>query len=131
MSGSAIIFSSLLVLTVVLLALVVLTGLRAQRKRHLTLVASTLVALAATIWAAIVLGEQYDLEAAGWITPVHLGLARVSTASFLLPAATGLLTLRDGRVRPWHRWAAFIAVGLTLAAAVTGVWMILGAERLP
>ena len=131
MTGPVVAFSGSLLLTVALLALVVRTGLRARRRLHLSLVACTPVALGLTIFTAVRMGEHYDLESAGWITPVHLLLARVATASFVLPAATGVMTLRHARVRPWHRGAAFIAVTLTVAAAVTGVWMMCRAEPLP
>jgi hypothetical protein len=129
-SGPVAAFAGLLLLTVLLLAFVVLTGLRARRRLHLTLVGVTIVSLGLTIVAAFGVGELYDLESAGWITPVHLKLARFATASFVLPAATGVLTVRNGRVRPWHRGAAVVAVTLTVAAALTGFWMLLEADSL-
>jgi hypothetical protein len=124
-------FVACLALTLVLLAAVVATGLRAQRRLHLSFVASTLVALGATIYFAVKMGEHYDLGAAGLITPVHLWLAKLTTLAYLAPLATGALTIRDAAWRPRHRRCAFVVLGMTVATAVTGTWMLLAAERMP
>jgi Na+/H+-dicarboxylate symporter len=118
-------FALALLVTVALLALVVATGLRAQRRRHIPLVASTLVALVVTILLAERLGREYDLDAAGPIKPIHLTLAKIAALAYLLPIATGIRTLYAARARRWHRRAAFLALGLTLAALVTGTAMLL------
>jgi len=123
-------FSVFLLLTVVLLVGVVVTGLRARRRIHLTLVATTFASLATTIVLALRLGELYDLEAAGTITPVHLTLARINAFAFLLPVATGFWTLRRAERRPLHRKAAFLVLALTVASAATGTWMMLSAPPL-
>ena len=124
-------FVAFLALTLVLLAAVVWTGLRARRRVHLPCVAATLAALGATIWFAEQMGELYDLESAGLITPVHLWLAKGTTLLYLAPLVTGILTIRDARWRPRHRVAAFTVLALTVATAVTGTWMLLASERLP
>ena len=125
-------FAAFLGLTLSLLAGAVATGLRARRRIHLTLVSCTVLSLAVTIFFAGRLGRLYDLEAAGWITPVHLSIARLCTAAYLLPFGTGLWTLRHPEGRPWHRRAAFFVVGLTVLTAATGTWMILASpERRP
>jgi hypothetical protein len=124
-------FVAFLALTLVLLAAVVWTGLRARRRVHLPCVAATLAALGATIWYAEQMGELYDLESAGLITPVHLWLAKGTTLLYLAPLVTGILTIRDARWRPRHRVAAFTVLALTVATAVTGTWMLLASERLP
>jgi len=123
-------FLGFLALTLVLLGLVVLTGLRARRRVHLLCVSLALGALGVTIWFAEQVGEHYDLEAAGWITPVHLALAKGTTLLYLLPLVSGVLTWRDARWKPWHRRFAFSVLGLTVLTAVTGTWMLLAAERL-
>jgi hypothetical protein len=123
-------FASFLLLTVALLALAVVTGFAARRRWHIGFVVSTLLSLAVTVWYALRLGELYDLESAGIITPIHLTLAKVTTLSYLLPIATGLRTLRSPAVRPWHRRLALLAVGLTVASLVTGSLMVLLAEPL-
>lgn len=124
-------FVGCLVLTLALLGLVVWSGHRARRRVHLPCVAATLVALGATIWFAETMGEHYDLASAGLITPVHLGLAKLTTLFYLGPLVTGLLTLRDPAWRPRHRVLAFVTLALTVATAVTGTWMLLASERLP
>src|SRR5262245_23658731 len=124
-------FVVFLVLTLVLLAAVVRTGLREQRRWHLGCVAATLAALGITIYFAEKMGAHYDLAGAGLITPVHLWLAKGTTLAYLAPLATGALTIRDSRWRPRHRLCAFVVLGLTVATAITGTWMLLAAERLP
>jgi hypothetical protein len=114
-----------LLVTLVFLGLVVLTGLRARRKLHIPLVVLALLSLGATVWCAERLGEHYDLQSAGRITEIHLLLAKVSVCAYLLPVATGLLSLRRRRMVSWHGRLAFLALGLTVASAVTGTAMLL------
>ena len=123
-------FVAFLALTLLLLAAVVWTGLRARRRLHLSFVASTLAALGVTIYLAVKMGEHYDLESAGLITPVHLWLAKLTTLAYLAPLATGALTIRDTTWRTRHRLCAFVVLTMTVATAVTGTWMLLAAERL-
>ncbi len=120
-----------LAVTLVLLTCVVVTGLRKRRRVHITCVVLALASLAATIWRAERLGEHYDLESAGRITEIHLMLAKLSVCAYLLPVASGLLSLRRPRLVTWHGRLAFLARGLTIASAVTGVAMILMSEPLP
>lgn len=124
----AVAFFALFGATLVLLIAVLVTGRAARRRAHLVLVALTVSALGATIWQAYRLGETVDLESAGWITPVHMLLARSATLSFVPTALLGLLTLRDGRRRRWHGRLAWLSFGLSVMAAVTGVWMLVLAE---
>ena len=123
-------FAGSLAVTLVLLALVVLTGLRARRKLHLPLVALALLGLGTTIFFAERLGEHFDLEAAGRIKDVHLLLAKLSVCAYLLPIATGLASLRRRAVVSWHGRLAFLALGLTVASAITGTLMLILAEPL-
>ncbi len=121
-------FVFFLVLTVVLLGGVVATGLRARRRIHIPLVALTVLSLATTIWFAEKLGDLYDLDAAGRIKDVHLFLAKVTTAAYLFPITTGILTIRRPRFRRLHRRIAFTVLALTVITLVTGSWMVLAAE---
>jgi hypothetical protein len=123
-------FPLFLILTVGLLGLVVATGLKGRVRQHLPLVAGAVVSLGVTIFFAEQLGELYDLEAAGRIYPVHVFLAKVATASYLLPIATGAMTLRDRRHRGLHFRFAMLVLALTVLTAVTGTWMLLAAEPL-
>lgn len=116
--------------TVVLLVLVIVTGLRERRFPHLALVLVYFVALGITIVLAARMGRVLDLEAAGPITAVHLGIAKATTVLYLLPIATGFLTLRDERWRRRHKRCAWALVVLTLLAVATGAWMTLAAPPL-
>ena len=110
--------------TLALLVLVVLTGLAAKRRWHIALVVASVGGLVMTIRYALLLGEIYDLAAAGWITPVHLTLARITTAAFLLPTATGIRTIFVPATKRLHRKLAFLVLGMTLLTAITGTVMI-------
>lgn len=123
-------FFSALLLTVVFLGGAAITGFKRRRTLHLTLVGLSVAGLASAIYFALELGQVYDLEAAGWITPVHLGLAKVATFLYLWPAVTGVLTLREEKWRRSHRIAALSVFSLTVLATLTGAWMLLAAERI-
>ncbi len=116
--------------TLALLAGVVVTGLRAKRRQHIPLVVCAVLSLGVTIYFAERLGEIYDLSTAGWITPVHLMLAVVTTLAYLLPIATGIATLCRPAFRPWHRRAAILVLTLTALTAATGTWMLLASDRI-
>lgn len=124
-------FLALLAATVAALTLAAWTGRRRRIRPHLVCVACALGCLVGAIAFALEVGERYDLAAAGDITPVHLTLARVATASYLGPLVTGPLVLAGklrGRV---HHRLAWFAFAMTVAATVTGAWMLLAAPRLP
>jgi len=123
-------FVLFLLVTLALLGLVVATGLAARRRIHLTCVALAVASLGTTIYFAERMGHHYDLAAAGAITPIHLFLAKATTLAYLLPLTTGVLTIRNATWRPWHRRAAFLVLGATVATAVTGTWMLLASERI-
>ncbi len=116
-------------LTLVALGATVVTGRAGRVRLHLPCVAASLTLLVVTVWFAGKLGELYDLESAGRITPVHLVIAKLAAASYLLPIASGVMTLRDRRHKRLHFTLALIALALTVAAAVTGTTMVLLAER--
>ena len=123
-------FVAFLALTLVFLGCAVATGLQARRRLHLGAVAGAVLSLAVTIGWALELGELYDLASAGVITPIHLTLARVTTLCYLLPAATGLWTIRNPRKRRLHGRVAWFVLGLTVLTAVTGTVMLLRADRI-
>ncbi len=131
MHQSEIGFIGFLVLTVALLVAVAWTGFKAKRKIHLPLVALTVASLAMAIRYALLVGPHYDLDSAGVITPIHMTIARVTTAAYLLPVITGVRTLKNPSCRPLHRKAAFLVIGLTVLAAITGVAMLSMADRVP
>ena len=117
-------FVVFLALTLVFLALVVVTGFAAKRRIHIVLVVCTVGALGVTIIYAYALGRVYDTQAAGWITPVHLALARVNTLALLLPVASGVRTIFRPETRRMHRFLAFTVLGLTVLTAITGTVML-------
>ena len=84
----------------------------------------TVISLGITIYFAERLGELYDLESAGRITPIHLMLAKITVGAYLLPVVTGLWTIKDARRRKLHGKIAYLVLALTVATAVTGVMMI-------
>lgn len=111
-------------LTVVLLGIAVALGFLRKRKTHVAFVLATVGALGVTIYYAYELGKIRDLAAAGWITPFHLTLAKVTTAALLLPVVTGLRVWNHPEAKPLHRKFAYLALGLVVASAITGFWMI-------
>lgn len=120
-------FLTTLALTLVFLGCAVVTGYKAKRKWHLSSVAGAVLMLAATIYYALELGELYDLESAGIITPIHLTMAKVNTAAYLLPVVTGIRTLKNPKGRKLHGRVAWAVLILTVFTAVTGGLMLLWA----
>ncbi len=116
-------------LTLLLLGGVVVTGKLARRRLHVTLVLSSLLSLGVTIYYAERLGELYDLDSAGLITPIHLTLAKLTVLCYLLPIGLGIATTRRRSLLPWHRRAAYFVLGATVLTTITGIWMILAADR--
>jgi hypothetical protein len=121
-------FLVFLALTLAGLAGAVATGLKARRRIHIATVAASIACLAATIVYAKELGRQFDLESAGVITPIHLTMAKVTTALYLLPIATGITTIFKPGARRWHRRVAFLVLALTVLTAITGTTMLLMAK---
>lgn len=119
-----------LLLTVALLALTVATGLRAKRRLHIPSVVLTVVSLGVTICFARELGELYDLEAGGWVTTAHLWTAKLTTACFVLPIASGWRTLKRPETRPLHRRLVVLVLTLVVATTVLGIAMMTLAEPL-
>jgi hypothetical protein len=120
-------FVAALFVTLGFLGAAVATGLRAKRRWHLASVGGAVASLGVTIVFALEVGELYDLESAGLITPIHLTLARVTTVCYLLPAASGAWTIRDPRRRSLHRRLAYFVLAMTVVTAITGTWMLLAA----
>lgn len=118
-----------LALTLLLLGGVVLTGRGERRLAHAVLSVLAMGSLAAAIAFAVKLGERFDLDAAGAIRRVHDVVAKAAVPAFAPAFATGLWALGGSqRALRWHRITAYFALFLTVAAAVTGTWMILAAE---
>ncbi len=123
-------FLTALLVTVAFLVGAALTGRLRRIRAHVAMVLGSVVSLGVAIYFALSVGEIYDLEAAGTITPIHLGLARLTTAAYLWPLITGPLAARGKVPRRAHHVGAYVALGLTVAATVTGVMMLMGAEPL-
>ncbi len=125
------VFLGFLGLTVLLLVAVAITGKRKRLRAHVVLVGAAVGSLGAAIYFALRVGQRYDLEAAGSITPIHMTMARVATASYLLPLISGMMTWRDRRYRRWHGRFAVLVIAMTVAATVTGALMLWMAPRVP
>lgn len=124
-------FFGFLGLTVVLLLGAAWTGHQHKRGAHVALVVLAVAGLGASIYYALQLGKLYDLDAAGWITPFHLTLARVTTVLFLVPIALGILTWRRMSWRRLHGRMGLLVVALTVVTAITGAIMLYLSEPLP
>jgi hypothetical protein len=59
-----------------------------------------------------------------------LTLAKIATASLILPAASGVRTILVPSTRRLHRKLAFTALALIVATAITGTIMMLLAKPL-
>ena len=103
-----------LLVTVALLGVTVVSGLRAVRRVHIPFVVLTLISLGITIFFAEKLGEQYDLSTGGWVTTLHLFFAKVTTLAFLAPVITGWRTLKHAETRPLHRKIVAILLVLVI-----------------
>lgn len=123
-------FIGSLVLTLVCLGFAVVTGYKAKRKMHLSAVGGAVLMLVATIYFAIELGKLYDLHYDSMITRVHLNVARINTAAYLLPVVTGLRTLKNPAGRKLHGRVAWSVLLLTVFTAVTGCMMLYRADLL-
>ena len=117
-------------ITLILVSFAVATGFLARRKLHLFFVITGVSSLVITILYAEKLGRSYDLDAAGWITPLHLTIAKLTTLAFLGPIVTGVMTWRNYAHKALHRKLVFLALGMTVLALITGTWMILASPRL-
>lgn len=123
-------FVLFLVITLVLLGAVVVTGKKTMRRRHLTLVVLAYIGLGLAIYYAELLGEEYDLDSAGLIYPVHLVFAKATVLAYLLPVITGVMTIKSKCKRTTHGRVAVAVILLTVVTAVTGLWMVLAATPL-
>jgi hypothetical protein len=123
-------FALFFALTLICLGIVVASGLKARMRVHIPAVIGALASLGTAVYFALKLGHVYDLEAAGLITPVHLTLAKLATALYVLPLVTGVMTYLDRSKKRLHFRVAMLVLVLTVLAAVTGTWMILAAPRL-
>jgi len=116
--------------TVVVLVGVIVSGMRERRRIHIPLVIVFFATLGTTIWFAERMGRALDLKAAGWITPVHLALAKTTTLAYALPMISGMLALTSERWKARHKCLAWLLIAMTLATVATGAWMALKAPHL-
>jgi len=121
-------FAAFLVLTVVCLALVVLTGMKHKRKPHYILVGCAVALLGITVYYAEKLGHDYDLSTAGMITPIHLALAKFTVVAYLLPVISGFMTIRDARHKKVHFKIAMFILFMTGITFATGLMMVMASE---
>lgn len=117
-------FAAAFLVTLVLLAVVAWSGVRAKRRVHIPAVGLTTASLGVTIYYAYQLGHTLDLASAGVITPIHLTLARIATFAIVVAIVMGLVALRTPRLVRVHKRVAWIALSLVVLAAITGVIMV-------
>lgn len=123
-------FLTFLAVTLAFLGAAVVSGYRARRMVHLPCVVLAVVSLIVTIYYAEKLGESYDLESAGFITPLHLFLAKTTTVAYLAPVVTGALTLRRAQNRKLHGRVAWFVLFMTVITAATGTAMVFMSDPL-
>ncbi len=123
-------FVTFLVVTLIFLGCAVVTGLKARRKAHLPSVGLAVLSLVVTIYYAEKLGDLYDLKAAGFMTPLHLTIAKITTLAYLAPVITGVKTLKNPSSRKLHGRVAFFVLLMTVLTAVTGTSMLLMSDPL-
>jgi hypothetical protein len=126
-----IVFCTAVGFTVVFLTVVVVTGLRGRITVHIPCVLATLVSLVIAIVYALELGKIYDLPGTGAIFTVHMAVAKLAAASYVLPVITGIRTLKSRVHRRTHFRAAMFVLAMTAAASITGTWMLVAAQKLP
>lgn len=124
-------FLLFLAVTLALLGCVVFTGLKARRRIHLPLVVCAVASLGVTIYFAEKLGHLFDLKSAGAIYPIHLFIAKTTTAFYIVPVITGIMTIRNPTRRSLHRKVAITVLALTVLTAVTGTAMVMMSDRRP
>ncbi len=117
--------------TVVFLVIVVVTGVRGKITVHIPCVVLTLISLTVAIVFALKLGKLYDLQSTGAIFTVHMAVAKLAAASYVLPIITGIRTLKARAHHRLHFWAAMLVLVLTAAASITGTLMLYWAQKLP
>ena len=123
-------FLLFLAITLAFLGAVVYTGFKARRRQHIPLVICAVISLGITIYYAEQLGTLYDLESSGRIYPIHLFLAKTTTACYLLPVIFGVLTIRDRKWLKLHRKVAFFVLLMTVLTAATGSAMVYLSDKL-
>ena len=116
--------------TVVFLVIVVVTGIRGKITVHIPCVVLTLISLTVAIVFALKLGKIYDLPKSGAIFPIHMAIAKLAAASYVLPIITGIRTLKARAHHRLHFWAAMLVLVLTAAASITGTLMLYWSPKL-
>jgi len=114
-------FWLLLAITLTLLGVALVSGLRRKRRLHLWAGPATLLSLTVTIWLAEQLGRRYLFPPEPM--RIHLVFAISGGCLAALVGITGLLLWRSGRWRRLHRWTVFTFVAVALVATGTGVWI--------
>jgi hypothetical protein len=109
------------VVTVLALAVTLVTGLTRRRRLHLVLAPFTVVSLVVTIVLTEQLVRRYEFPAA--IKDTHLIFAKAGGLLVLPVVATGLWLWRREAARPWHRLAVVVWIVSVLVATGTGLWM--------
>ena len=122
MSGNATtLFWIFFSLTLIGLAVTLITGLLAQRRLHLVLGPTCVVLLVVTI----VMAERMTANRS--FPPhemaIHLWFAKTAAALMLPVIVTGLVLWRTARWRRLHFWCVVAFLVMAVTASGTGVWV--------
>lgn len=112
--------------TLLLLAVALVSGLRGKRRLHLFAGPAAVLALAVTV----VLTEQLMRGYAFPAQPlrVHLWFAKGAGVLGVAVVATGLWLWRRPTARRWHRFCVLAFAAAALLATGTGIWAFTLAE---
>ena len=121
----ATLFWTAVAVTVVFLAVALVSGLRGGRRLHLLFGPLALASLTVAILLTERLAAQFEFVPAE--KDVHLVIAKSAGIAALTVLVTGLLLWRRPAFRRLHRWCVFGFLLLTVAATVSGTWMWLHA----
>ncbi len=122
-------FLANLALTVALVVLSLVTGVRRARSAHYRAVSATVLSLVLAIVQAELFGRGYEFEHSR--LTIHLAFAFAALASMPGVAWSGIRLARDDGYRAAHRRWVYGFVLLTLLAVLTAGWMFLTATPLP
>lgn len=109
------------VVTVALLVVTLVSGLRRRRRLHLVTGPLTVLSLVITVVLTEQLMAHYDFPAAA--KAIHLPCAKAGGLLALPVVATGIWYWRSPRARNFHRAAVAVWLVSVLVATCTGLWM--------
>ena len=114
-------FWTAFVVTVLLIVMALITGLRGKRKVHVWVGPLTIVALAIAVVLTEQLMRNYDFPPEE--LAFHLVFAKAGGLLAIPVVITGIWLWRSEAARLWHRVAVWLWLVGVLTATATGLWM--------